>query len=175
MIGSRYIDETEYPTLYYTLNNLFDKASTFSLYKLQAMDDKIDTYAITESERDFFNVMIKRAARDVFKKISVLSKNITDALQFQSDDLASTSTIDESVSIVYIFETPTYWDDNLTEVLDQKVEEALISYVLKSWFKLKNLKDVAVFEESDYDNILSEIKSIVNHRTSAPKKTYRTL
>lgn len=174
MIGSRYIDETEYPTLYYTLNNLFDRVSTFSLYKLQAMDERIDMYAITESEKDFFNVTIKRAARDVFKKFSILSKNITDALQFKSDDLASTSTLDESVSIIYIFETPTYWDDNLTEVLDQKVEEALISYVLKSWFKLKNLKDVTSYEESDYDNILSEIRSLVNHRIQAPKKTYRS-
>ena len=175
MIGTRYISDTEYPTLYYTLESLFNKASVFSLYKLQAMEEKIDQFAITESERDFFNVTIKLAARDVFRKFSVLSRDITDALQFKSDDVASTSTFDESLSIVYIFDTPTYWDDNLTEVFDQKVEEALVSYILKSWFKLKNLGDIYSLEESNYQGILSEIKSLVNTRTQAPKKTYRSL
>lgn len=174
MIGARYISDTEYPTLYYTLSDLFNKVSTFSLYKLQAMEENIDKFAITESERDFFNVTIKQAARDVFKKFSVLSRDITDALQFKSDDVASTSTFDESVSVVYIFETPTYWDDNLTEVFDQKVEEAIISYILKKWFRLKNLKDVALYEETNYEDILKEIKSLVNHRTQTTQRTYRS-
>lgn len=175
MIGTRYIDDTEYITLYYVLNDLFNKVSTFSLYKLQAMEEEMDKFAITESERDFFNVNIKRATRDVFKKFSVMSKGIPDALQFKLDDVASTSSYDESLSVVYIIDTPTYWDDNMTEALDQKVEEALISHVLKDWFKLRNLRDIYGYEKSNYNDLLTELRALVNYRTQAAKLTYRSL
>jgi len=173
MIGSRIIEDVEYPTLYYTMDDLFSKVSAFSLYKLQAMEEDIDHFAISDSERDFFDVQIKRVTRDVFKKFSVLSQGITDAMQFKSDDLSSTS-LDEGVSIVYIICLPTYWDDNQTESLDQKVEEALISGVLLAWFKLKNLQDIYRLERGSHDDLLAEIKSLVNTRTKPAKITYKT-
>lgn len=173
MIGNRYIDDVEYPTLYYIIEDIFNKVSAFSLYKLQAMEEGIDKYAITESERDFFNVVVKRAARDVFKPFSILSKDLTNALQFREVDVSSTS-FNEALSVVYVYEKPTYWDDNLTEVFDQKVEETLISYILKEWFKLKNLRDVYTFEQTNYDDLIKELRSLVNHRTQAPKLKYRS-
>jgi hypothetical protein len=173
MIGSRTIDDVEYPTLYYTLDDLFSKVSAFSLYKLQAMEEDMDNFAISDSERDFFDLQIKRVARDVFKKFSVMSQGIEDAMQFKSDDLSSTS-LDEGVSIVYIICLPTYWDDNQTESLDQKVEESLISGVLQAWFNLKQLKDIHALEKGNYEDLLAELKSLVNTRTQPPKTTYRT-
>ena len=173
MKGTRYISDIEYPTLYYIIEDIFNKVSAFSLYKLQAMEEGIDKYAITEAERDFFNVVIKRAARDVFKPFSILSKGITGALQFRDEDVSSTS-FNEGLSVVYIYSEPTYWDDNMTDLLDQKVEETLISYILKEWFKLKNLRDVYQYEQTNYDDLIKELRSIVNHRTQPPKLTYRS-
>lgn len=182
MIGSRVIltledgvqTETEYLTLYYSLSDLFNKVSILSLYKLQAMGQDMDKLALTENERDFFNLEIKRATRDVFTNFSVMSKNITNALQFQYDDLSSTSDIDESSSVVYIIETPTYWDNNVTQVLDQKVEEAIISYILRTWYELKNLGDIYAIEKLKYEDLTTEIRSLVNLRTEQAKLKHRS-
>lgn len=171
--STRYIDDTEYPTLYYNLTSLFNKASLMSLYKIQGQDIDIDNFSITESERDFFNLKIKAGAREVFKTFSRLSQGITDAVQFQEDDLSSTSTIDESACVVYIYEKPTYWDDNMDDLFDQKVEEALISYILKEWFKMKSLKPIYNDEVGYFEDALKEIKSVMNMRTTRPLITHR--
>ena len=173
MRSARYIDDTEYPILYYNLSGLFNKASLMSLYKIQGQDIDIDNFAVTETERDFFNLKIKTGAREVFRTFSRLSQGISDAVQFQEDDLSSTSTIDESACVVYIYEKPTYWDDNIDDLFDQKVEEALISYILKEWFRMKGLKPVYNDEKEAFEDALKEIKGVINMRTTRPLITHR--
>lgn len=175
MRSTRYIDDTEYPTLYYNLSSLFNKVGLMSLYKIQGLDIDANNFAVTEAEKDFFDLKMKTAAREVFKTFSRLSQGIPYAVQFQLDDLSSTSTIDESASVVYIYQRPTYWDENIDDLFDQKVEESLISYILKEWYKLKSLKDFYVEEERTFRDILSEIKSIINLRTTRPTITHKTL
>ncbi len=173
MRSTRYIGDTEYPILYYNLTGLFNKASLMSLYKIQGQDIDINNFAITDSERDFFDLKIKTGTREVFRTFSRLSQGISNAVQFQEDDLSSTSTIDENACIVYIYEKPTYWDDNIDDLFDQKVEEALISYILKEWFKMKALNPLYNAEVIYFNDALKEIKGVINMRTTRPKITHR--
>jgi len=180
MNGTRIISETEYTTLYYLITSLFDKAKMLSSYRARSIKTKegepqTDEYALTSDEQDFFDIIIRSAVKDVFTHFSVLSRDIEDAIQFKYDDLSSTSGIDESLSIVYIIEKPTYFDDNLTEILDQYVEDAIVSYVLKEWFKLKNLGEIYALEQASYESITGFIKNTINRRTKYASRPHRMM
>ena len=173
MISSRVIDEVGYPIFYYVIEDLYNKSSLFSLYKLQSLGENIDQLALTEAERDAFNIIVKKASSEVFKKLSYLSQGIVNAEQFKGADIDG-SGITESECIVYIYSKPLYWDDNLTGGFDQKIEDALITYVLKEWFKLKSISELYLVEENNYQDHIKEILRFVNFRTQAPKLKSRS-
>jgi len=174
MISTRIIDDTEYPILYYTLSNLFEAVKMHTSYRALSIENGLDTYAITDDEKDFFDEHIKTAVMEVFKTFSRLSQDITDAVQFQEEDLSSTSTIDESACVVFIYEKATYWDNNVDDLFDKKVKRAIVLYISKLWSKTKLLGNVNVLDEDDYEGTIKDIKGIINMRTTKPKITHRS-
>ena len=163
---------SDHTVFYYELDTLFDKASILSMYKADSIDG-MDKFSLSEKERDFFNVKLKNGAGKVFEKISRLSQGISDAFQY-NESLDTYSSIDTEYDncIIYVAALPTYWDDNITKKLDYNIEEALISYILQEWYKIRSMNNDHLQELANFGNLLSNVKSCVLYRTTRPTKTY---
>lgn len=174
---------------YYSVEKLFDKIKLESMYRASGIKigDRMnfEDYAVEENDLAFITRLLKKGSKEVFSKISALARDITNAYQFMEADLSSSPSYDESGYIVMFITQPTHiikvsgvdtatsvWDANISEIMDGNIEEALINYVLKEWFKRKKVEYMDI--EEDYKKNLNDIKSNTMARIRPLKKKYNT-
>jgi len=162
----------------YELDTLFNYCVNQSMYRVRnaVIDNKtlIDHYGMTEDDRNFFDMQIKRSGADVFKKISKLAEGITDAYQFEDENDSSTSIINEAECIAYTLSFDGDWDENLLNTFDIALMDALINHILAGWFRTNRLLDVASECMEDFERNLTNINSLTMYRTTPTKRKYNT-
>jgi hypothetical protein len=172
-----YRKDSTYISFYYSIEELFDRVKMDSIYRAKFIDDPrggLDRYSIGEDERDFFLTRLRQCHTEIFLALSFMSKATADANIIEYTDATSTSW-DESESLTFVIEFPTYWDDNMTTGIDHKIVELISAYILKDWFKIAGKKDIAFEIEAEYNKQLGELKHLsVLRRENLVKKPYKT-
>lgn len=64
-----------------------------------------------------------------------------------------------------------YWDLNMLPGLDKLIEQALTSYIIKEWYLMNRYQDDYLIESSNYERLLSEIRSQLFQRTKPGRST----
>lgn len=149
---------------YYSIANLFKRLRMESLHRSGALkldgEKQYEDYAIVGDDLNYIqNTLLKDASKRVFSKLASMSKAISNAYQYMESDLSSTPSIDESGYVCFFVTEPTNWDDNVTELMDGEIEQAMINYVIMEWFKRKGLDYRQIQQE-----FLENCQTLVNYK-----------
>lgn len=143
-----YSKETGPPKIvqfYYLTEDLFDNISLRSLYralniKTDSGESLIDDFAITEDERDAFNVLVRDAAHEVFQNVLKMCKGVSDALVLNDVLLIDDSSSSGPYYAVKVLDHEAYNENNL-ELVENTVKMMLQVHVLKNWYEMKGHAD----------------------------------
>jgi len=150
----------------FEIEKLFDLCKIKSLYAAsgQSNDSGVTqekSLAITDNERDFFNITLKQAASNVYDVVSQDTKIAQDPFQYNVDG-----------KIIYSLMVHGDWDRNQAFPLNTAIETAICDYVCREWFKLRTSQLYQVFQEN-YTQAISSVKNLLNRRVTPAKKVYR--
>lgn len=173
---------------YYEVANLFKKCIDESLHLMSAIGqgnpNHMD-FAISLEDEAYITRLLKKGSKEVFKLLAAMARDIPNAYQFMEADITSSPSYDDSGYVQFYITQPTFvkkvdnvdtnvnvWDDNISEVLDGEIEDAMINYVMKEWCRTKQLPYERYQE--DYQANLKAIKVSSWHRTEPPKRPYNS-
>jgi len=123
----------------------------------------LDKIAITDDERDLFDDTLLRGAPEVFTKLAAWAKLVDQAYKHDvtfGDDLVTKY-------IIYSVSMDLNWDINMLQGVDNAIWNALIAYLVKTWYYLNRYAEDYAAEEIEYQNETTKIRSQLMH-TKAP-------
>lgn len=167
-----------YDYYYYYNDDLFKLASLMSIHATQEMKDgngkaTVDKFAITENERQMFDRLLKSADADVFRKVKVFSESIANAHWFDVDLSTVVDTLASGDGLMYIMTLPDDFDDNITDIIDVHIEDALVAHVLWKWYKMKGVDKLANDQKAIYEEKIKKILSDRLSRTTLNDRPHR--
>ena len=150
----------------FEIDKLFDLCKLKSLYSSSGQSNdsgatQEKSLAITDNERDFFNIVLKQAASNVYDVVSQDTKISQVPFQYNVDG-----------KIIYSLMVHGDWDRNQAFALNTAIEIALCDYICREWFKLRTSQLYQVFQEN-YTQAISTVKNLLNRRVTPAKKVYR--
>ena len=150
----------------FDINKIFDLCKIKSLYAASnvANDSGVTqekNLAITDNERDFFDITLKNAASNVYDAVSQDTKIVDNPFDYNVNG-----------AIVFRLMVHGQWDHNHAFGLNTAIEVALCDFVCREWFKLRNMNLYQVFEQN-YTQAISSVKNLLNRRVTPAKKVYR--
>jgi len=143
--------------LYYKTDDIYSEVSEITAFKasnVPAQDGKpdFDRVQISTDEKRHLKQYIKKAVLEIF---DVLFKALGEQdLFFTSEITVNAATFEASGG--YILDNERYRSINLS-VLDSKIQEAIVNYILHSWYFLKGLPDDSALHLTKYNQLLTEI------------------
>ena len=151
----------------FEIEKLFDLCKLKSLYSSsgQSNDSGVTqekSLAITDNERDFFNIVLKQAASNVYDVVSQDTKISQVPFQYNVDG-----------KIIYSLMVHGDWDRNQAFGLNTSIESALIELILKESYKLRGNANLFSAAEANYSLSIATVKNLLNHRITPAKKVYR--
>ena len=72
--------------------------------------------------------------------------------------------------IVYYIEVDTGWDANMLQGVENAIQESLVTYIIKEWYKINRLRDDFLTEEVAYQTELAKISSQLFQRKTPIKR-----
>ena len=125
-------------------------------------------YAMTNNERAEYNQMRPVIAAEVYKEgFAQLGHGIDDAFQENVNIDAITNKV-----IAYTFNPPDSWDPNMEGVALRYAEEALVAGMLKEWYHMVGLADLAKEWEQKYNDWRAKVRSSLLQSTEPIKIPY---
>lgn len=167
------------PLTYNVIDLSIDIENTFNLCRLQSLyagsgvvsasgETQESMFALTASERDFFDLTLKQAAAKVYDAISQDTKLATDPIQYNVFDTATNKQV-----IKYQMWAHADWDANQLFGLHTAVVTALVSYVLKEWYKIRSASTLFQVADANYTSQIADVKILLNRRITPAKTIYR--
>ena len=102
-------------------------------------------YAITQDEKYLmFRQFTRDAIRKSFKTVKSLVNAVTNSLFITEDD-----SIDDDQLGFSIVDYEAY-DDNVLDMVDHSIYNCLVFFILKEWYKYKNLGDFVAAFNAEY-------------------------
>ena len=154
-------------TLTYEISKLFDICKLKTLYGASSQTNEAgatqeQNFAITDNERDVFDIILKDAASKVYDALSQDTKIVENAFQYDVDG-----------KIVYKMMVHGDWDKKQSFSVHTAAENSICDYVMKEWYKLR--QNVSLFQstEVNYNTHIAEVKNLLNRRIIPAKLTYR--
>lgn len=163
-------------TFYYSIEDIFNKVKNRTLQRVRGLKDGsgrplFDTLALTESDRPTFNTIAPKAAVKVFNLIQPMAIGVTDAYQYNVDEPDGNG----QNYIVLTITPPTNWDPNNTDPLDVYLENALVLFIVREWFRIVGAPEFAFEYNDEYNENASELNALVQKRTKAVVRPYRII
>lgn len=143
---------------YYATQDLFDRVNALSLYKAkniknQAGEAMIDEYALTQGERDAFNVFMPSCATKIFGIVFKLTNAVDNAMVINGYvPIGSDSTALEDVYAMIINDRDAY-NDNAIDMVDRGIYDMLVWLCLSDWYELNNLDSEAAKALAKYNDL----------------------
>lgn len=136
---------------------------------IKRTDDKnLHEYSMTDNERAEYNLMRPVIAAEVYKEgFANLGQGIDDAFQ----ENVNIDDVDNKV-IAYTFNPPDSWDPNMEGVTLRYTEEALVAGMLKEWYHMVGLTDLALEWEQKYNDWRTKVRSSLLQSTEPIKTPY---
>lgn len=161
-------------SFYYTITELFDLDSLWSMYKLDhipeddAEESIIDRLAITEDEKDdIFISMLSDVTLNVFNRFIKYTTGITDAIQFNVDYTPSGG-ISAKTTYLKIVDHETY-NVNYPGIVDDLLNKCIKYKLLTEWFLYKDINDAAAKAQLSY---AENLKNLFNHSAQLKKVSF---
>lgn len=139
---------------HYLSEDLFNEVNLLSLYRAQSIiqqagdkagETMIDEYALTEDERDAFNIFVKTALYDAFAQVVKMTKSISDTVFLNTaafdDELSISITGDASYGFI-IYDNDAY-NDNVLQLVDNEILKFMRFEILYNWYELKGVDNEA--------------------------------
>lgn len=169
----------EETTSYYHLNLAFEIDNIFQMCKLKSLysasgvsTDSGATqeaaYAMTDNERDIFDIILKSAASEVYDVLSQDTKLSDDPIRYNVIDPATNRAM-----IYYELYVHGEWDDKQVFGVHTAVETTLVEYCLKEWYKLRGAQTLFNIADSTYTTAITGVKNLLNRRKIPAKLVYR--
>jgi hypothetical protein len=160
------LDSTYYITFLFGIEELFDEVKLRTAWKAKSLKGAkdggiIDEIPLTEDRRDLFLHFLKSGAEKVFQKLQAYSKGIVNAYKFNEQiDLDGDGEYNGTTKYIHytINEDKTYQDENMYEVMDNKIKDALVAYVLKEWYQITTLVQDWQINEQVFNTLLMDIQ-----------------
>jgi len=137
---------------YYLTSTLFNELKQRTAYRskdLMGQDgvSQFDKFAMMDDDEPMFDTFLEYAVPTVFKDLARISNGVTDSVFI---DAAVDQLGDGSGFSLVDYEA---YDDNILTVLDNKIREAIVHYILKEWWSVRGLdaenqKADAVFQRA---------------------------
>lgn len=175
----------------YSIDGLWDSVKMNSSYLASASKSASENM-ISNDEKTLFIANLQTIMNDVFFHLSVLAKNVDDACkvvagvpqQLEPITIGSGNMQDSipggqppaawlTDHIVYELTLPTYWSLNLLGTLDSAIYDTLIHNTLMKMYRTRGQMDYFQLSRDKYEGDCVMIKSLINYRRQAAKKTYR--
>lgn len=158
------MDGKYYITFLFDIEDLFDEIKLKTAYKAKSLKSErgiSEEIPFTEDRRDVFLLLLKAGAGELFKKIHAYSKGIINAFKFNERiDLEGDGIFSTEYYVHFtINEDKDYQDENVYQLLDSKLKEAMIAYVLKEWYQLASLMQDFQIQQMKYDELIGEVRS----------------
>ena len=137
-----------------TTPSLFNEVKQLSAYQVRNIkDDKgidnVDDYALTEGEEDFFTTQLRYVVPEVFSHLTKWAKGISSSV-FIDYDTSTTAKCGFKL-VDYMA-----YDDNILDVIDPKIRECYVLWILHKWFFHSGLHDLSKeFGAMYWENIKS--------------------
>jgi hypothetical protein len=162
---------------YYT-DDLFDRVNALSLYKGRAIKgdggiSQIDDVALTEGERDAFNIFMPTAATKVFSLVMRMTNSVLNALVINDVvDFGDASDSDQTLQYAVVVEDNDAYNDNILQQVDRGIQDMLTFHCLADWYELMNLDEQAAKMLAKYNDMRLEM---VNKRLFDLRKPLMSL
>jgi len=151
-------------TLYFETEYIFQLINQRTIYLHKQIDPQLtqqmeDVVVFTEDEKDFFRVELRNAGIEVFKALSSLSRGITEP--YAIDDYEVSEGNDVECVIYKIQLKDEDYTDIIVPVLQNKIQQALMHFIVLRWLKLKSLNNQPFFalEQQEFDEAIKDIRS----------------
>ncbi len=150
----------------FDISKLFDLCKIKTLYSASAISSETGvsqekSFAITDNERDFFDITLKSAASVVYDALSQDTKIVVDPFQYNVDG-----------KIIYKLMVHGDWDEAQVFGLNTAIEMALVDYVIKEWFRTRGLSNQFQAYDASFTTSVSNVKNLLNRRKVTAKKNY---
>lgn len=178
IIQTEYYDNetgTAYPILdgdYYIsflipVEDIFNEIKLRTALKARGVKDQngfiVPEIPLTEDRRDLFLILLEKAGSEVFRLIQAYGKGIVNAYRFNTTiDLDGDGTAETTARYMQftINENKTYQDENIYPLIESKMKEAMVAYILKEWYQLASLGQDMRLSEMQYNDISNMIRSL---------------
>ncbi len=153
------------------IERLFTLVNQRTLYIADQVDPElnmlmVDKIPITRDEYDAFYVLMKRAATEVFKRISRLAFDLEDPFVYET----TVDDPDTEINIVYKVVIPDGRQPAVIEpILKDHIERAIIAFIIMEWLRIKNIPNSSYYQ-LDIDELkyaLDELSKLVNFGAKA--------
>lgn len=160
---------------YLNFNTSFTIAKVFDLCKLKSLysgssvvSDSGATmessFALTDNERDFFDITLKEAASKVYDAVSQDTQIVEQPFLYDVNGLLS-----------YSMMVHGDWDRNQSFGVNTEMEKALVSFILREWYKTRGRMDLFQIEDANYQSAIQEVRNLLNRRIRSVTRVYRYL
>lgn len=144
-------------TFTYNLSELFTQvrlrsANISSHLRNQAGETQELNLAITDSERDLWNIDVRYPCDNVYNALFSAGKVTEGDYSFSNTEVSYT---------LYLHAD---WDKNLTRPLNNHIEKAIVYGSLASWYKGSMQPDAFAMCQSEYEQAIKDAKFLINKR-----------
>lgn len=145
-------------TFYYVTDAIFNEVSETTSFKAASTmkedgQPDYDRIQISADEKTFMKKFLKEAMLEVF---SVLFKIINGATVVHDTEVVLDVAGTVTASYVDILDNEKYREINLA-LIDQKVNNALVDFILYKWYHLKGLMEDAKLHQAEFNEGLKRI------------------
>lgn len=145
-------DERRYWIFSMDGEELFNRISLDSNYRVHAMENQDDRYVLLEDDRALFLLMLKAAVNELWLKVARMSKLVPEAVKYAEDGM------------FLKLEVGSNHDDNVVFSLNGFIEQFLKGKVLQQWFERNNVMDEAEKCRREAEIALQNVITVVHFR-----------
>lgn len=128
----------------YSADDLFNIVSLKTMYRARNIkndkgESQIDDFAISEAERDAFNVFLETAANLVFRTVLKMAKGVSHAI-----------IINTSANVELGIRDNASYNENILDYVDNLIKDTIVYKVISEWYKTCGLDQEYTKIENNY-------------------------
>lgn len=127
---------------YYRVADMFNNVILRTMYRAKNIRDnnnesQVDDWAISEDEKDFFNITIEKAIHDAFNTVMKMTTSVTDALLLNVLENTINTGSGSAEEKCYGFKVRDHeaYNANILNLVDDGIKNMVESYVMMEWYK----------------------------------------
>lgn len=165
-------EDVYYIQFLYELSELFDLAKKRTSFRgRRARDEEgkslLHLYEMTDDEEDFFDEMLEEGSGEIFNTFLAWTKNVFQSYQYKAlHDFGS----GDVNSLQYFLTMPTAPYMDLFNVVENKLEGALVLYTIKEWWYINRLLDDYQVDNARYKKVMDEIRGMLLQKAEPTRR-----